>query len=192
MSLNFLQKLCALQVFSHAKQTAEASLRGLDNADRSAGEATLPDHFQALLRRPGVQLPNGAISLRAGLVPRLQRLLASDAADLAERLADSDCPCAALPELEYQVQVGPTLTHLSPSFSHVLCSCGSVFSWGSPAMSSLLQRLYQSLLSENQDSNLLNGGCAGAGESTQEHGSFLGTASMVIHLESAQVVAAGS
>ncbi|CAL8471922.1 g11464 [Coccomyxa elongata] len=104
-AVELLLDLLSHAVFSHAKQTAEASLRGLDNADRSAGEATLPDHFQALLRRPGVQLPNGAISLRAGLVPRLQRLLASDGADLAERLADSDSPCAALPELEYQVQV---------------------------------------------------------------------------------------
>ncbi|BDA47637.1 probable protein pirA at N-terminal half [Coccomyxa sp. Obi] len=131
-AVELLLDLLSHAVFSHAKQKAEASLRGLDNADRSAGEAAAPDHFQALLRRPGVQLPAGAASLRAGLVPRLQRLLASDAADLAGRLADSDCPCATLPELEYRVQVLER-AHTSMAASLALAPWTSI--WSQPRAS---------------------------------------------------------
>lgn len=89
-------------MFDHAKNTAAVSICGLDDPGSSAAATCPANHFLALLRRPGVQLPSGAVSLRAGLVPKFTRLLASDVAGLVERLAGA---CVALPELVHQVQV---------------------------------------------------------------------------------------
>lgn len=93
-------------MFQHAKQVAAASLREFDpGSGNAAAERLALDHFRALLRRPGVQLPGNAVSLRARLAPKVAQLFSVDTAEAVASLTGADCPCETLPELDQQIQV---------------------------------------------------------------------------------------